>query len=329
MLCCLNQSNRLSAKSFSCNRVHWRRWLEKHHVNWCPLNKTKTNLLSSAFSKMDFELQEEPETLSLNISNVTGREESDKNEEKDLSRKETFDELLIMCVRQNPILYNSDLRDHKDREKRELTWRAVGCTLKASASRSERRWRCLRDKYVKEKKKVKRLRDSGVELPKPWHHMASLSFLKEFVHHRRTSEHDRTQPVTSASPDHSEDVDEPPSPNSNSCAEGPSLSTTTDNNSSSQPATIGEHLPSLMRSRVAASRSVKKKSEKDFLEALNSNAELLSSVQGPPMSSLQLFLLSLVERIEKLPEDLVEEFQFQTLSCIRKLRREAQDRGDF
>ena len=98
------------------------------------------------------------------------------------------DEVLIEAVRTFPCLWHSNNPGHKDQQTKDNAWREVAATFEnLSVEECMKRWKCLRDKYVRELKKAK-CATSGDEGPPPksssWPLYNIMSFVQESVRHR-------------------------------------------------------------------------------------------------------------------------------------------------
>ena len=61
-------------------------------------------------------------------------------------------EMLIEAVRSFPCLWNMSLREYKDNRVKENAWKKMSEKLATSVDDSKRRWKNLRDMFVRERK---------------------------------------------------------------------------------------------------------------------------------------------------------------------------------
>ncbi|CAJ1074288.1 uncharacterized protein LOC125905717 [Xyrichtys novacula] len=95
------------------------------------------------------------------------------------------DEKLVYEVEKYKELYNPQNRYYKDMTKREIIWEAVGAALGASPDDCKRRWKQLRDAYVKHKGK-KTASGSAGGSQKEWRLAYLFSFIDPYLQPRST-----------------------------------------------------------------------------------------------------------------------------------------------
>nr|XP_009860382.1 transcription factor Adf-1-like isoform X2 [Ciona intestinalis] len=120
-----------------------------------------------------------------------------------------FNETLIELVRKNPLIYQSKNRFHKDKKKRNSCWGYISSELEQPVECCATRWRSLRDRFLREQKK---LENTGSTT---WDLYPQLLFLNG--HLRR-----RTNITTTAS-----DVENTPHDHESQCEEDTSEKETT------------------------------------------------------------------------------------------------------
>uniref|UniRef100_A0A1X7VWA5 MADF domain-containing protein n=1 Tax=Amphimedon queenslandica TaxID=400682 RepID=A0A1X7VWA5_AMPQE len=100
-------------------------------------------------------------------------------------------EKLIEAVRSHTCIWQTSSKYYKDLKAKENSWKEISKQVTRKddeESRKEciRRWKLLRDRYVRECKKVKK--PTGTEGPPytpKWDLYESLSFLRDVVRHRQ------------------------------------------------------------------------------------------------------------------------------------------------
>jgi len=91
----------------------------------------------------------------------------------------------ISEVRKYDHLYNSTLKNYKDSQMASNSWREIAHNTGLEVGKCVKRWKNLRDKYVRLRKKLAtRSGDPGGQKLPPFFH--ALSWLAPFVKHRET-----------------------------------------------------------------------------------------------------------------------------------------------
>ncbi|XP_028304511.1 transcription factor Adf-1-like [Gouania willdenowi] len=99
-----------------------------------------------------------------------------------------MDDKLIVAVCDHPELYNTASYWYRDRTKKDLAWRTIGEAVGLAADLCRKRWKGLRDTYLKEKRKCQEKRSGSAAGPsKRWKYSAVMSFLDPFISPRDTS----------------------------------------------------------------------------------------------------------------------------------------------
>ncbi|KAJ8261038.1 hypothetical protein COCON_G00167610 [Conger conger] len=94
-----------------------------------------------------------------------------------------MDEKLILGVYEYPELYNSTLPIYRNIDRKAEAWRKIGALVGLSADEAKRKWKNLRDRYIKEIK-LDRTR-AGRAAHRQWRFLHFLEFLKPFVRDRQ------------------------------------------------------------------------------------------------------------------------------------------------
>ncbi|XP_065831007.1 uncharacterized protein [Oscarella lobularis] len=100
------------------------------------------------------------------------------------------EEMLIEAVRGYPCLWQVRTMSYRDVRAKDNAWTLVSTLMEGLAvEECKRRWKSLRDKFVREVKKTKTRRtgDPGPPYVSQWPLFATLGFLEETVQHRRTT----------------------------------------------------------------------------------------------------------------------------------------------
>ncbi|XP_011406710.1 PREDICTED: transcription factor Adf-1-like [Amphimedon queenslandica] len=100
---------------------------------------------------------------------------------------EDKDEKFINLVREYPCLWNMKLKEYKDGRLKENSWDIVAKEVKLSVADCKKKWKSLRDRYVRECKGIRRPTGTGGPPPKShWSYFTIMSFIKDTVRHRKT-----------------------------------------------------------------------------------------------------------------------------------------------
>ncbi|XP_068562976.1 hepatoma-derived growth factor-related protein 2-like [Cebidichthys violaceus] len=249
---------------------------------------------------------------------------------------------LIAAVHGLPELYDKSSHLYRDRSKKVVAWRKLSEEVGLPYEICRRRWKGLRDTYLK-KRREETGRRSGSETgsAKKWKYSAVLSFLDPFVTPRESSgsmgrrvEGDSTaEYFTDAGRDQDEMSEAAAGPSDIERGDEPDQSTEDgeEEPQSADPAPPPPPPPPAapaapkppMGKRKAQNRSMRSDREREremeerFLEALERSAP--PTPPAPPPSEDELFLKSLVPSLERLPPQQKEYVKFQ----IHKLIYEA------
>ncbi|XP_016098320.1 transcription factor Adf-1-like [Sinocyclocheilus grahami] len=95
----------------------------------------------------------------------------------------TMEERLIAAVSDYPELYNSTINSYKDAARKAKAWRAVSLQVEIPEEDCRRRWKSLRDMFIKDKRVEQRRRASGTS-HRSWKYSWQMSFLTPFIQSR-------------------------------------------------------------------------------------------------------------------------------------------------
>ncbi|CAL8326841.1 unnamed protein product [Arctogadus glacialis] len=101
-----------------------------------------------------------------------------------------MEDALIVAVCGQSVLYDTTLVSYRDRIKKEQAWVVVGQETGMPVDVCRRKWKSLRDRYMREKRREKeegKRSGSAARTVKKWKFFAVLSFLDPFVTPRETS----------------------------------------------------------------------------------------------------------------------------------------------
>ncbi|ROL48212.1 Transcription factor Adf-1 [Anabarilius grahami] len=234
----------------------------------------------------------------------------------------------IVAVCGHPELYDVSSYFYRDSNKKDLAWKRISEEIGQSEDLCRKRWKSLRDTYLKERRKETEKRSgSAAESAKRWKYSAVLSFLDPFVSPGETSgnmeSRDRDEQTTGYDhPDQAEaaglsetgeptdflECSEPgsPPPEPESPMPEPAAASPAQAGPSSAAAAVPTVPPSRRRRRPREESIF----EKELLSALRSRP------QPPPCSEDEHFLLSLLPSLQKLPPQTKEFVKFQMHKLI-------------
>ncbi|KAG5277210.1 hypothetical protein AALO_G00114950 [Alosa alosa] len=92
----------------------------------------------------------------------------------------TLEERLISAVSDYPELYNSTLNSYKDTDRKAKAWRAVSLQVEMPEEDCRRKWKSLRDMFIKDKRSEQRRRASG-GTHRSWKYSWQMAFLTPFI----------------------------------------------------------------------------------------------------------------------------------------------------
>ncbi|KPP62202.1 hypothetical protein Z043_119624 [Scleropages formosus] len=96
------------------------------------------------------------------------------------------EERLIAAVSDYPELYNSTLSSYKDPERKAHAWRAVSLQVELPEEDCRKKWKSLRDVFIKDKRSEQRRRASG-GTHRSWKYRRQMAFLTPFIQSRSSS----------------------------------------------------------------------------------------------------------------------------------------------
>ncbi|XP_071316452.1 uncharacterized protein [Trachinotus anak] len=101
---------------------------------------------------------------------------------------EKMEEKIIVAVCGHTELYDTSSYFYRDRTKKDNAWKKVGEEVQLPVEVCRRKWKSLRDTYLRERKKEGEKRSgSAAGQVKKWKYSAVLSFLDPFIAPRETS----------------------------------------------------------------------------------------------------------------------------------------------
>ncbi|MED6266182.1 hypothetical protein CHARACLAT_033161 [Characodon lateralis] len=203
-----------------------------------------------------------------------------------------MEDKIIVAVCGKPELYDSTNYYYRDKYRKDLAWRRVSEETGVAEDVCQKKWKGLRDTYLKERRKELEKRRSGAAAGagKKWRFSAVLSFLDPFVAPRPTTSNmgqveemaeDLPAPPpeedTSETEDtYGEDTEERSTP-----SEAPAASSVSD----SAPSSYAAAQPPVGRRRTVRPREEPSEVEQELLEALR-NRPLLHGTLPPVFSSM-------------------------------------------
>ncbi|KAI7813415.1 hypothetical protein IRJ41_016876, partial [Triplophysa rosa] len=94
-------------------------------------------------------------------------------------------EKLIQSVYAYPVLYNVSFHDYRSSERRAKAWREVAASVGLSVVECKRRWKTIRDRYIRERRLCKLGKEQGGRRLHFWPHREALSFLDAHIRKRK------------------------------------------------------------------------------------------------------------------------------------------------
>ncbi|XP_061634140.1 transcription factor Adf-1-like isoform X2 [Phyllopteryx taeniolatus] len=234
-----------------------------------------------------------------------------------------MEDKIIVAVCAHPELYDSSCFHYRDRTQKEQAWRMVSEKVGVSEDICRRKWKGLRDTYLRDRKKEQEKKSGSVAGPlKRWKYSAGLSFLDPFVSPREN---------TSSSSNIGHGVEEDLAAEDSDAgmaqeaappeAAGPSVDTGDEPDLSGEveqeaPAATPAKRPPVGRRRGkknAAGNVKEREIEEHLLHLLRQRA---NSAPALPPSEDELFFKSLVPSLQRLPTHQKEHVKFQIHKLI-------------
>lgn len=101
-----------------------------------------------------------------------------------ISPQETcFDSVLVDLVEKHRYLYDYTHLFYGNAQKTKEAWTKIGKICSLTPDEAKSRWRLIRKYYVKSKKRVSS--SSNIDCTEKKRHLVKLSFLDQFIRHRR------------------------------------------------------------------------------------------------------------------------------------------------
>ncbi|XP_051981468.1 uncharacterized protein LOC127642995 [Xyrauchen texanus] len=94
-------------------------------------------------------------------------------------------EKLIQTVYAYPVLYNVSFHDYRSSERRAKAWRDVAASVGLPVVECKRRWKTIRDRYIRERRLCKLKKEEGGRRLHHWPHRETLSFLDAHIRKRK------------------------------------------------------------------------------------------------------------------------------------------------
>uniref|UniRef100_A0A3B3B8F7 MADF domain-containing protein n=1 Tax=Oryzias melastigma TaxID=30732 RepID=A0A3B3B8F7_ORYME len=98
----------------------------------------------------------------------------------------SMDDKLILAVFHYPELYNATLPNYRCTESRANAWRNIGKALGLPPEDCKRKWKNLRDRYLKEVRMETKNKRQGVFVQSKWRYRQSMNFIAPFTGSRGT-----------------------------------------------------------------------------------------------------------------------------------------------
>ncbi|KAJ3604779.1 hypothetical protein NHX12_026831 [Muraenolepis orangiensis] len=92
-----------------------------------------------------------------------------------------MDDKLILSVFNFPELYNVTLPNYRCTETRITAWRSISTVMGVPAEECKRRWKNMRDRYLKEVRTELKSKQLGELVPSRWKYRQRLNFLAPFT----------------------------------------------------------------------------------------------------------------------------------------------------
>ncbi|XP_055837894.1 uncharacterized protein LOC129906243 [Episyrphus balteatus] len=96
-----------------------------------------------------------------------------------------FEEQLIALIKDKEFLYNTKLKEYKNVNQRNMAWDAIAKELGRTVGECRQPWKSLRDRFIKEKRKMEAPSGSAADQGAVWEFFDSLQFLSDSIQTRR------------------------------------------------------------------------------------------------------------------------------------------------
>ncbi|XP_064112542.1 transcription factor Adf-1-like [Macrobrachium nipponense] len=218
------------------------------------------------------------------------------------------EEALLAEIKKHEVLYNRAHAHYKKNRVREAAWEEIAETLQYDCEKCKKRWRTLRDTFIKSRRHERLMQWSKTgKRNKPWHLHEHMQFLVPFLEADRHEEDFETlQGPLKDSGDDDADGEEDEDPIKTSVSPSSPLSTSSARSNGEDPHNI--FIPSIEMScsnkrlvDLPATTSTRKKSkvyttETSTVPGFGRNQDLLCGPHDPDV----LFMLSQVDSLKKL-----------------------------
>ncbi|KAL4123036.1 hypothetical protein QTP88_015268 [Uroleucon formosanum] len=212
----------------------------------------------------------------------------------------TEDKILIEYVQQNREIFDSAHPKHKDINFKEKIWKIISEKVGRTDEDCKKRWRNIRDTYIKQKKK---LSTGSATSEKVNRTLSYLSFMDSVEYERKT-----TSNVKNQENDNSLSIAEDGDDTQNH--------TLNDEDTFESPNTWSD-LPSI--SSYAGKRIRSKETDNLLSKIQTQNEILVSSIGNQHEDSVDLFFKSISTTVKKLPARAINEAKLQILTLISHL----------
>ncbi|CAM4571970.1 unnamed protein product [Leuciscus chuanchicus] len=236
-----------------------------------------------------------------------------------------MEEKFILAVSSHPELYDSSSYFYRDRNKKDLAWKRVSEEIGQTEEVCRKKWKSLRDTYLKEKRKEMEKRSgSAAGSVKRWKFSQILGFLDPFVTPRETSGNMEGVEAQIEEDYHLEDQGQPEEISGETVTEANYQRGDRPRFPASPPVSPvpGPSAPAAEptgQQRRRARRRPRERSQdgpSEVEQALMALMELLSQPPPrppapPPLSADEHFLLSLLPFLQSMPPYIKENVKFQ------------------
>ncbi|XP_025762382.1 uncharacterized protein LOC112846673 [Oreochromis niloticus] len=224
-----------------------------------------------------------------------------------------MEERLINAVANHPELYDASSFLYQDRNKKDLAWRKICEEIRQPEDICRRKWKSLRDTYIKEKRMEKEKRSgSAAGSGRRWKFFAVMGFLDPFLTPQTSGNMVGT--VKNIPPP--EDQGQP-----KEAAESQSEEPTDSAAEPSPVASLGSPVPGPSAPAAAPTgpqRRTAPRRTRDGSQDSPSAVKLaiLESLKRPRQSPTEHFLLSLVPALQSMPPQMREFVKFQIYKLV-------------